>query len=148
VVLPLVAVTLLASCSSTPIASSQANSYGRLPPAPSSPTSAECSIGLTHYADGSVQPLLCPNGGINVQAWFDYAPNNLMVMAQPRNATESQVFQAMCSDVTGGHTTFPIEANAEKLAAHYNGWSFGEASRLTDSSSLSSCQPAGSAGSH
>ncbi len=111
----------------------------RLTPAPSLPVSAECSIPLTTSADGNVSPLLCPNGGVNVRAWQVYATNNLLVMEQPRDATEQQVYQAMCSDIASGHTTDPTEESAEELAAYYNGWSFGEDQSLTSPSVLAGC---------
>ncbi len=104
----------------------------RLPPAPSPPVAAECSISLATSGDGNVNPLLCPDGGINVRAWRVYATNNLLVMAQPRDASEYQVVQAFCSDLADGHTTLTIEDSAEELAAHYNGWSFGGDSAATD----------------
>ena len=89
-------------------------------------------MSLTTSGDGNVSPLLCPDGGVNVRAWRVYATNNLLVMEQPRNASEYQVVQALCSDLADGHTTLTIEDSAEELAAHYNGWSFGGDSAATD----------------
>ena len=87
---------------------------------------------MTTSGDGNVSPLLCPGGGVNVPAWDVYATNNLLVMAQPRGASEYQVVQAFCSDLADGHTTLTIEESAEELAAHYNGWSFGGDSAATN----------------
>lgn len=128
-VLPLVTAVVLAACTSSSSPSPMAT---RLPPAPSLPVAAECSISLTTSGDGNVSPLLCPDGGINVRAWHVYATNNLLVMAQPRSASEYQVVQAFCSDLADGHTTLTIEDSAEELATHYNGWSFGGDSAVTD----------------
>jgi hypothetical protein len=122
-------VVVLAACSSP---SSPASTSTRLAPAPSLPVAAECSLSLTTSADGNVSPLLCPDGGVNVSAWHVYATNNLLVMEQPRDATENQVVQAFCSDLAGGHTTLTIEQSAEELAAHYNGWAFGGDSAATN----------------
>ena len=63
-----------------------------LPPAMIAAVSAECTLALTHDADGNVRPLLCPNGGLNVAAWQWYAKrsgqqwaNDLVTDPQPRS---------------------------------------------------------------
>lgn len=48
------------------------------------------------------------------------------------NTSASQVYSAMCTDAAAGHTTNPIESNAEQLVSHYNEWSFGGDSEFTD----------------
>jgi hypothetical protein len=103
-----------------------------LAPQTTPPVSDECSSPLTYSADGNATPLLCPGGGVNVLAWNDYASNHLLVMGLGPSATASEVYGAMCSDTAAGHTTNPIESNAEELAASYNGWSFGDDSEFTE----------------
>jgi hypothetical protein len=103
-----------------------------LSPQTTPPVSAECSIPLTYSADGNATPLLCHSGGVNVLAWNDYASNHLLVMGLGPGATASEVYSAMCSDTAAGHTTNPIESNAEELVADYNGWSFGNDSEFTE----------------
>jgi hypothetical protein len=131
-VVPLAAALLFAGCTSSPSSSSSPSKSARLAPAPSLPIAAECSIHLVTSVDGNVSSLLCPDGGVNVRAWRTYATNNLLVMVQPRGASEYQVVQAFCSDLAAGHTTLPIEQSAEELATHYNGWSFGGDSAATN----------------
>ena len=122
----------LSACGNSSGGTPEAASSTRLSPAPSQPVTAECSVALTTSADGNVSPLLCPSGGVNIRAWRVYATNNLLVMEQPRDATEYQVVQAFCSDLANGHTTLTVEQSAEELAAQYNGWSFGGDSAATD----------------
>ena len=63
--------------------------------------------------------------------WSTYASDHLLVMQLGPNASASQVYSAMCTDAASGHTTYPIESNAEELVSHYNGWSFGDSSEFT-----------------
>lgn len=100
-----------------------------LSPQTTPPVSDECSIPLTYSADGNAMPFLCPNGGVNVFAWNDYASNHLLVMGLGTGATPSEVLNAMCSQT---NTTNPIESSAEELAAAYNGWTFGNDSEFTE----------------
>jgi hypothetical protein len=103
-----------------------------LSPQKTPPVSDECSEAPTYSADGNASPLICPNGGVNAKVWSIYASDHLIVMQLGPNASASQVYSAMCADAAGGHTTNPIESNAEQLVSHYDGWSFGGASEFTD----------------
>jgi hypothetical protein len=53
-------------------------------------------------------------------------------MLQGPSATAAQVYNAMCTDIVGGHTTNPIESNAEQLVSQYNGWTFSNESEIAD----------------
>lgn len=104
-----------------------------LPPATVPPVSAECSLTLTHEADGNVTPLLCPAGGVNIAAWRYYRQGSVdakpattsRTMALGRAASASQVLHAMCTDYSNVYGTNPLTLSAEQLAAAYYGWHFG-----------------------
>lgn len=97
-----------------------------LPPATTPPVVGECSLALSQTADGQKYPLFCQDGGINVPAWQYYATSDPDVLALGPGATEPQVLQAMCNDLSQYPGTNPITADAEQLAARYNGWAFGQ----------------------
>jgi hypothetical protein len=107
-----------------------------LPPAIVPPVSNECTIQLTHDADGNVSPLLCPGGGVNTLAWQHYAKGYVCtpascgpttwskVMQLGHGASATEVLQAMCSDYRDVFGTNPLTMSAEELASAYNGWHF------------------------
>ncbi len=111
---------------------SAAGEHTVLPPASVPPASAECTLHLTHDADGNVQPLLCPDGGVNIAAWQVYASGSVddgpvvwsKTLGLGPNATVTQVWQAMCTDYAHMYGTKPLTESAETLAAAYYGWHF------------------------
>lgn len=116
----------------TSAASTGAGARGILSPATVPPSSSECTLPLTNDADGNVTPLLCPNGGVNTNAWRHYTsgPNGVTpkLLTLGRGATSTQVFSAMCSDYTSMYKTYPLTISAEKLAQAYYGWNVDQAS--------------------
>lgn len=96
------------------------------------PISSECTLPLTNDADGNVTPLLCATGGVNTSAWQHYASGRSGVtpklLTLGRDATSTQVFNAMCSDYTSIYKTYPLTISAEKLAQAYYGWSVNQSS--------------------
>jgi hypothetical protein len=121
-----------------------------LPPATVRPVSAECTLPLTHDADGNVTPLLCPDGGVNVAAWEDLANGQVdskpvswsKTMSLGRNATSAEVESAMCSDYEDIYGTNPLTFSSGTLAAAYYGWS--TSVRTTIQSFLAQDCPTGS----
>lgn len=101
-------------------------SHGYLVPAPDRPSSGvtECSLALTHDADGNVTPLFCPDGGINTQAWFFLAPDSPALLSQGAVATPSSVAHAICTDIRVSHATAPPEYSMVELVARYYRWTF------------------------
>jgi hypothetical protein len=113
-------------------------SRSALAPATVPPVSNECTIRLTHDADGNVTPLLCGNGGVNVFAWRQYAKGYVCgagstdcgtevwskVMQLGADANSAEVYQAMCSDYKDIYGTKPLTISDEELAAAYYGWNF------------------------
>ena len=109
---------------------------GILAPASVPPVSNECTIPLTHDADGNVTPLVCPGGGVNKPAWQQYARGHTCtstacgsttwskVMQLGPGATATEVFQAMCLDYKHIFGTNPLTVSAEQLANTYYGWQF------------------------
>jgi hypothetical protein len=108
-----------------------------LAPATVPPVTDECTIQLTHDADGNVAPLLCPNGGVNALAWEHYDEGYVCtsstsctpktwskVMQLGTEASAAQVYQAMCSDYKDVFGTNPLTISAEELASAYYGWHF------------------------
>lgn len=95
-----------------------------LPPATVPPVVRECSSPLSYSSDGNAAPLICANGGLNVNAWHFYAPLGRDVMGLGRDASIKQAEAAMCNDWTVNHATAPEEQSAGTLAAHYYGWPF------------------------
>jgi hypothetical protein len=112
--------------STTPSTSPESQPYPRetLGPATVPPVSDECSLALTHDADGNVTPRLCPNGGVNVLAWKYYANGDSQTLALGREATTNQVVQAMCHDYVWHYGTNPLTISLQQLAAAYYGWAF------------------------
>jgi hypothetical protein len=92
-----------------------------LAPATTEPVSDECSIPITSSADGNPDPATCPGGGVNVLAWNYMAKLYSGILGLGANATQAQVFQAMCNVPTpvGGE----VSAAAQEAATYY-GWSF------------------------
>jgi hypothetical protein len=83
----------------------------------------ECTQQLTFGADGSVGPISCPNGDLNVLAWQQIAAGNPLVMTLGPYATPSQVQEALCADMH--NSTGPIATSAYQISALYYGWKFG-----------------------
>jgi hypothetical protein len=92
-----------------------------LAPATTEPVSDECSIPITQTADGNPDPATCPGGGVNVLAWNYMAKNYPSILGLGANATEAQVFQAMCTAPNPVGGEFSLTAQE---AATYYGWSF------------------------
>lgn len=82
---------------------------------------AECEHQLTFAVDGTVGPLKCANGDLNVLAWQHYAPAAPHLLSAGPFASPGQVLEAMCKDKS---STIPIEGEAYQLAQAYYGWSF------------------------
>jgi Domain of unknown function (DUF929) len=109
-----------------------------LAPATVAPVSNECTIQLSHDADGNVTPLLCDDGGVNVFAWRQYAKGYVCgaastdcgsstwakMMQLGADADSAEVYQAMCSDYKDIYGTKPLTISGEELAAAYYGWNF------------------------
>jgi hypothetical protein len=93
-----------------------------LPPATVPPKVDECTQQLTFGADGSVGPVSCANGDLNLLAWQEIAKGNPLVMTLGPYATPGQVEEALCSDLS--NSTIPIASSAYQIAALYYGWSF------------------------
>jgi hypothetical protein len=109
-----------------------------LAPATVPPVTDECTIQLTHDADGNVTPLLCSGGGVNTLAWEHYDKGYVCtssttctqktwskLMQLGADASAAQVYQAMCSDYKDIFDTKPLTISAEELASAYYGWHFG-----------------------
>lgn len=109
-----------------------ANPRAVLAPATVPPVKNECLRALLRDADGNVQPLLCPNGGVNVNAWKQYARGWVghppliwsKTMRLGRHPSAKDVFDAMCVDLARVYGTMPLTESAETLAAAYYGWHF------------------------
>jgi hypothetical protein len=108
-----------------------------LAPATVPPVTDECTIQLTHDADGNVKPLLCSGGGVNTLAWEHYDKGYVCtssttctqktwskLMQLGADASAAQVYQAMCSDYKDIFGTKPLTISAEELASAYYGWHF------------------------
>jgi hypothetical protein len=95
-----------------------------LPPARSLPVVALCSQPVTTQPDGTAGPLICSNGGLNVQAWKFFVPLTPRVLSAGPAVSLTGLQTAMCRDVNVSHATVAQETSAYELAAAYNGWSF------------------------
>jgi hypothetical protein len=108
-----------------------------LAPATVPPVTDECTIQLTHDADGNVAPLLCSDGGVNTLAWEHYDEGYVCtssttctpktwskVMQLGADASAALVYQAMCSDYKDMFGTNPLTISDEELASAYYGWHF------------------------
>ena len=88
------------------------------------------SLALTRGADGNVRPLLCPNGGVNTDAWRWYAKGRVdngplvssRMLGLGSEVTATEVQQAMCADFTDVYGTNPLTISAGQVAAAYYGW--------------------------
>jgi len=89
-----------------------------LPLASGPPTVAECAGGLLLNEDGTVGPLFCKDGRLNVVAWNYYASNHPQVMGLRRRSSLAQIETAVCAPVP----TVPIAIDAYMLANAYYGW--------------------------
>jgi hypothetical protein len=94
-----------------------------LSPATVPPVTALCTAQLTTAEDGTISPLFCSDGQLNMRAWDYLAADNLQVMALNRNAGPDKVRAAITEDLRT-RASGPRECNAALLAAAYYGWSF------------------------
>jgi hypothetical protein len=97
---------------------------GVLPPAAIPPVVSVCSEQLFIAVNGTVSPLTCPDGSLNVRAWQHHARTDRFVMRLGPDATPEDVGRAMCSDLDRAATTIPQEEEAYRLAAIYYGWDY------------------------
>lgn len=96
-----------------------------LSPATVPPVRDECSQQLERAVDGTVGPLSCPGGEINVLAWQRYAPASLTLTLGP-NADPLQVGHGLCADLDNPELgTYPIVGQIYELGKLYYGWKFG-----------------------
>lgn len=94
-----------------------------LPPATVRPVSNECTLKLTHDADGNVTPLLCKKGGVNTRAWRYFASaGKTHLLRLGRGASLSKVRTAMCYDYAHVYKTEPTTISTEELGLAYYGW--------------------------
>jgi len=85
---------------------------------------ALCSQAVTTQPDGTAGPLICSNGGLNVQAWRFFAPLAPRVMGVGPAVSLARLQIALCRDVNVSHASLAQEMGAYELAAAYNGWNF------------------------
>ncbi len=101
-----------------------------LSPSPKASSLAPESCGeITHFQDGNIGPVLCPDGRPSLAA-DSYLRSLLPAVAVLRlepNANLDDVETAMCADKTFGHLTNPLEESAYRLMAAEQGWQFGDA---------------------
>jgi hypothetical protein len=83
-----------------------------------------CTAPITFVADGTVTPLLCKSGALNVKAWQFYADISASVLGLGLNPTEGQVVAAICDDFHHNHATVAEETSGYRLATAYYGWTF------------------------
>jgi hypothetical protein len=93
-----------------------------LPPATTRPAYKECDFSTTTHADGTVTPLQCQDGAIDVEAWKHYATLARSILGLGSSATRAQVVSALCAARSTAST--PILIDAYRLAFVYYGWSF------------------------
>jgi hypothetical protein len=96
--------------------------YTVLAPATTRPAYKECVAPVSTDANGTVTPLQCADGAINVLAWKHYAPTAATILGLGSSATSSQVVSALCS--AKSTLTTPILEDAFRLAYVYYGWTF------------------------
>ena len=99
-----------------------------LSPSPTTPPLALESCGeVTHFQDGNVGPVLCPDGrpSLGADSYLRSLLPTLAVLRLEPNANLTDVETAMCADKTFAHTTDPLEESAYRLKAAEEGWGFG-----------------------
>lgn len=97
-------------------------------PASVAPSVDECTTPVPSENDFEPPPgpLRCPNGGLNVQAWYLYAIGTPALIGAGPRATVATVTQAMCREYRSfGSYGDAYTVSAEKLAALYYDWRFG-----------------------
>jgi hypothetical protein len=97
-----------------------------LPPATAPPVTEECDAPITENADGTVQPLLCAGGAVNVRAWQHYAGivGSSTILGLGRSVQRSRVVAALCA--AKPQVSAPILDGAYRLASAYYGWHLGQ----------------------
>jgi hypothetical protein len=110
--------------SPSPIPSASSVARQILPPAKSLPVVALCSQLVSTQPDGTAGPLICSNGGLNVQAWKFFAPLTPRVLAVGPAVSLARLQIALCRDVNVSHASLAQEISAYGLAAAYYGWNF------------------------
>ncbi len=116
------------------VASTAASPVTNSPDSPSpspkgSPLALESCGELTHYQDGNVGPVLCPDGRPSLAAdtWFRSLLPQVAVLRLEPNANLDDVETAICADKTFGHMTNPMVESAYHLKTAEEGWQFGDA---------------------
>jgi hypothetical protein len=95
-----------------------------LPPAKSLPVVALCSQPVITQPDGTASPLICSNGGLNVQAWKFFARLTPRVLGVGPTVSLARLQIALCRDINVSHASLAQEMGAYELATAYNGWNF------------------------
>lgn len=115
-----------AAASPSPSATITVSSPPAAPPA--SPLALEACGEITHFQDGNIGPVLCPDGrpSLAADAYLRSQVPALAVLRVAADANLEDVETAMCADKTFAHTTNPIEESAYRLMAAESGWRFGD----------------------
>ena len=115
---------------SSPAASPAETTPGLPSPSPKgSPLAPESCGEITHFQDGNIGPVLCPDGrpSLAADSYFRSLLPAVAVLRLEPNANLDDVQTAMCADKTFGHLTNPTEESAYRLMAAEEGWQFGDA---------------------
>jgi len=93
-----------------------------LSPALVLPRQGECIEQLVYDADGNVQPLLCPNGEVNVPAWKHYANLGYApILGLGPQTDEHNAKAALCALQ---NATLPERLAEWTLVSAYHKWQF------------------------
>jgi hypothetical protein len=100
-------------------------------PSPSpiaSPLALESCGEITHFQDGNVGPVVCPDGrpSLAADSYLRSLLPTLAVLRLDPNANLTDVETAICADKTFAHTTNSMEGSAYRLKAAEEGWGFGD----------------------
>ncbi|MGH7733014.1 MAG: hypothetical protein ACREOE_04745 [Gemmatimonadales bacterium] len=117
--------TLASACSSSSTADRPV-----LRPARVRPVADVCRLPLTRSHNGSVAPLQCAGGGVNVLAWQALATGSAEGGAPIRPSTlgagplvdTNQVWAMLCNDAVHVFGSIEKAVDAERLASIYYGW--------------------------
>jgi len=99
------------------------NSGGRLPFATAPPRGKECTETIDFGQDGTLGPIFCPDGRVNVDAWMSYASFygtsgfGRWARLGP-HATETQVISVLRAH----QLSLPVSEDLFSLAQAYYGW--------------------------
>ena len=115
--------TGVAATTATAGAVTPTSTWNEQSPATSPPAYKECTTPVTTDADGTVTPLQCADGAINVAAWQHYAQSAGSILGLGTSASRQQVISAICSATATLST--PVLQDAYRLAFIYYGWSYG-----------------------